>query len=234
MATEVEIWWVPLDRARKEHLRLEAVLSVEERARADRFRTEELRNRYCVAHGALRHLLARKLNRSPADLSFERGSAGKPLISSRQSSAPPHFNLSHSEDMALIAISADRPVGIDIERYRKGIDVKMLAKQYFAPGEARQILSLPDAEQVQAFLVWWTRKEAYLKATGSGLSTPLDSFEISALPDAAPRLLSAAGDSQAANRWRFVDLGDETYAAALAVETLDIKVTKHDFLAFAN
>lgn len=230
----VEVWWVPLDRATDERVRLESVLSADERERANRFRSEELRHRYGVAHGALRHLLARKLNRAAADLCIEIGPAGKPVISSRQGTTTPHFNLSHSEDMALIAISGDHPLGIDIERYRKGIDVEMLTQQYFAPGEARQILSLPDAEQAQAFLTCWTRKEAYLKATGSGLSTPLDSFEVSALPGAAPRLLTVAGDSQAANPWRFVDLGDETYAATLAVETLDIKVTKHDFLAFPN
>ncbi len=230
----VEVWRVPLDRAPDEWLRLESVLSADERARAGRFRSEELRHRYGVAHGALRHLLARKLNRAAADLCFESGPAGKPVISSQQGTAPPHFNLSHSDNMALIAVSDNRPIGIDIERYRKGIDVAMLTQQYFAPGEARQILSLPDAEQAQAFLTCWTRKEAYLKATGSGLSTPLDSFEVSALPGSAPRLLTVAGDAQAANRWRFVDLGDETYAATLAVETLDIKVTKHDFLAFAN
>ena len=230
----VEVWRVPLDRAPDERLRLESVLSADERARAGRFRTEELRHRYCVAHGALRHLLARKLDRAPADLCFGQGPAGKPAILPRQGTAPPHFNLSHSDNMALIAISESRPIGIDIERYRKGIDVAMLTQQYFAPGEARQILSLPDAEQARAFLTCWTRKEAYLKAMGSGLSTPLDSFEISALPSAAPRLLTVAGDAQATNRWRFVDLGDEAYAAALAVETLDIKVTKRDFLAFPN
>ncbi len=234
MTTEVEVWWVPLDRGPEERLRLEAVLSADERERADRFRTEKLRTRYCVAHGVLRHVLAAKLGRAPADFGFECGQAGKPAISSRHGPAAPHFNLSHSEDMALIAISGHQPVGIDIERHRKGIDVTMLAERYFAPGEARQIRSLPGTQQTHAFLVCWTRKEAYLKATGAGLSAALDSFEVSVRSGETPRLLTVAGDPQAASRWHLADLGNDDYAATLAIEAPGAKTTMCRFPAMAD
>lgn len=225
----VDVWWVPLDTPPDRVHTLEAILSAGERERAARFRSEQLRTRYCVAHGALRQILALDMGVDPADIRFETGPFGKPALAPEIGPGRPHFNLAHSEELALVAISRCGPVGIDVERCRAGIDVAALAEQCLHPGEARRILSLPHSQQARAFLTCWTRKEAYLKATGHGLSAPLDSFEVTVHPDEAPRLLSPARAPTEKARWRLVDLGDKDWAATLAVGSPVPTIARHAF-----
>lgn len=218
VTAKIDVWRVCLDVPAADRRRLGALLSLAEQDRAARFRTQQLRNRYTVAHGALRHILANYLGLAPTEILIEAESSGKPVLSARHGPARPHFNLSHSDSAALIAVSEAGPVGIDIERRCRNLDIEALATRCFGPDEARQIVSLPGQLREQAFLNCWTRKEAYLKATGAGLSVPLDSFEVTVMPGIPPRLVRTADDRSAAASWSLFDLSHGDFAAALAIE----------------
>ena len=152
------------------------VLSDEERACADRFRRPEDRVRSLVSRAALRELLARYVGATPAALRFTTGPHGKPALGSGfASAAAPAFNVAHSGRLVLLAF-AMFDVGIDVEEVRAGVEVEDLARRFFAPEEAAALHATSQAGRVEAFFRIWTRKEAFLKAYGTGLSAPLDAF----------------------------------------------------------
>lgn len=188
----------------------QAFLSDDERARQQRFVSEELRRRFLAARAGLRMLLGRHLDRDPRSLAFATGEFGKPrLVGTDQI----HFNLSHSEERAVLAIS-DAEVGIDLERARP-IEHVDLAKRYFHPNEVAAITASRDeAEQRRAFFLVWTLKEAVVKALGTGLSTPLDSFEV-AIAASRPRL-AVAPEGAPQTWWLHAAMADD-YCCALAV-----------------
>ncbi|HYA80917.1 MAG TPA: 4'-phosphopantetheinyl transferase superfamily protein, partial [Methylocystis sp.] len=158
-------------------------LSDDERAQAARFRFERDRARFIRAHGILREVLARYLAASPARLSFVRGPFGKPSLAG----AELEFSLSHCEDLVLVAVSRCGAVGVDVERVREISDARSLAARFFTRGENTALAAAPAGERRELFFAIWTRKEAYVKATGEGLSRPLDSFETARLePPPAP------------------------------------------------
>lgn len=148
-------------------------LSDDERAQAARFYFERDRARFIQAHGVLREALVRYLGASPARLAFVRGPFGKPSLAGSDL----EFSLSHCEDMVLVAISGCGPVGVDVERVRDMPDAESLAARFFARAENAALVAAPASERLALFFSIWTRKEAYIKATGEGLSRPLDSFE---------------------------------------------------------
>ncbi|NUB14732.1 4'-phosphopantetheinyl transferase superfamily protein [Azospirillum brasilense] len=192
--------------------RLEAFrarLSPDEAARAARFATEELRTRCALRRGLLRHLLGRAMGRDPASLVFAYGPMGKPFLP-----GGPAFNLADCKDHVLIAIApgaapgATVELGVDIERLRRLPDAAGIAERFFAPEERDAFAALPDALRDEAFLNGWTRKEAFIKATGQGLSTPLDRFAVELVPGRPARLLSLDGALEAGNAtdWSLFDL----------------------------
>ncbi len=158
-----------------------AMLSVEERSRANRFVLERNRRHFIAAHAALRQLLAIHTRGHPGNLLFGQGSFGKPWLVH-----PPgvHFNLSHSQTTALIAIGTVFPVGVDVELVRPLHDALTLAADYFTQAECDALKRLSGTPRDQAFLTCWTRKEACLKALGFGLQLPPQSFEVGVLADA--------------------------------------------------
>lgn len=185
------------------------LLSAEERDRAARFAFPRDRDRFVAGRARLRAILGGYLGEAPGAVRFRHGAWGKPEVDG------PSFNLSHSGDRAMLAVAWDVPVGADIEAVR--VVESDLAQRAFAPGERRALAALPAEEQAAAFLRGWTRKEAYLKARGTGLSTELSSFEVTLGPD-DPRLLRCA--SGEAGLWRIadVDLGPGV-AGAVAART---------------
>jgi len=206
------------------HLRLDRpltvsadVLDASERDRALRFVFERDRRRFVAAHAYLRVVLGRALGRPADSLRFETGPHGKPHLADSPLDA--RFNLSHSGERALIALAAGREVGIDVEA-RRQVNVLELATRFFAPAETAMLRALPTEEQHAAFLRCWTRKEAFIKAIGDGLSFPLDHFEVSLADDEArQQLVSCRGDGDPLQRWRIVSLPADTgYTAALAAE----------------
>lgn len=169
-------------------------LSPDERERAQRFKLPQHRRRFMAARGILRHILARYLQIPPKDVRFELGPFGKPFLQPPVSQ-PLHFNVAHSQRMAVYAVSPDVEVGIDLEGDRAPLDYARLAERICSPKELMVFQKLPQAEQKAAFFRCWTQKEAFVKAVGKGLAFPLRHLTVSFAPDQPPRILNVRGQS---------------------------------------
>jgi 4'-phosphopantetheinyl transferase len=214
--SEIHIWIFPIKAPSRVVATLERVLTADETDRASRFHFSHLSESFVIAHGALRYLLGRYLNRNPAELRFSYGDRGKPALT------PPsgiQFNLTHSGNLAVIALTSGREIGVDVERIRPLPDMQSIADRSFCPEEASEIMSLPQPERDHAFYCCWTRKEAYIKAIGDGLSAPLDNFRVTVQPNTPARFLHIEHNASAAEQWTLHDLQVAAgYAAALAYQ----------------
>jgi 4'-phosphopantetheinyl transferase len=219
---EVHVWRFAQDVPVARERRLAQVLSPDERERAARFRFERHRRWHVVARGTLRHLLARYVGAQPAALRFRYGPQGKPAL---EGPGAPHFNLAHSGGMALLAVARDRALGVDLEEIRPERADQALVERFFSPREGEMIRALPAALRPEAFFHCWTRKEAYIKAIGLGLSQPLRDFTVSVSPGEPAALLEVAGDPDATARWRLraLDPGPG-FVGALAVEGPEVRL----------
>ncbi|GLS45333.1 4'-phosphopantetheinyl transferase family protein [Methylobacterium brachythecii] len=195
-----------------------AALSDDERARAARFLRLEDRDRYAASHAALRRILASALGTNPALLRFRLGPSGKPELDAPWRDRL-EFNLSHSGSVGLIGLSPAARIGVDVEWMRPLPDCLSLARSHFARPEIAALEALPSAERQAAFYACWTRKEAFVKALGSGLSFPLDGFVV-AVPPEPPALVSIGGSTGAASAWslQHLDLG-AGHVGAVAIES---------------
>jgi 4'-phosphopantetheinyl transferase len=200
-------------------------LSADELARAKRLRLPADRHRFIASRGALRQILSGYLNTEAQRLRFRYGPHGKPSLAGPAEPCPLeqpplHFSLSHSADLALVAVSRGRRVGVDVERVCADVSSEVVAR-CFSRREQDELQSLPAHIQHLAFFDCWTRKEAYLKARGEGLSIPLHRFDVSLAPGQPARLLHSAGDPDECSRWSLADLRPGPgFVATLAVETL--------------
>jgi 4'-phosphopantetheinyl transferase len=225
-AEEVHVWRTSLEQPPAVVARLHDLLASDERARAARFRFERDRSRYVVGRARLRQLLGAYLRRAPADITFAYGAFDKPFLAGREL----WFNLSHSGAVALYAFSRAGELGIDVELDGPDFARERIAERFFAPGEVAALRALPAELQPRAFLHCWTRKEAFIKARGDGLSLALDSFEVSLDPGAPARLLRTAFAPAEAERWRLEDLSDTAggFIAALAHRAGRWTIVKHE------
>lgn len=195
-----------------------AELSIDEIERARRFVFGRDRRRFIFARRTLRRLLAAYVGIAPAAVRFRYASHGKPALVSGPDLGI-DFNVSHSGDAVVIAVSSAGPVGVDIEEIRPMPDRDDLAMRTFAPGEFRRLCAIGDSQRTEAFFACWTRKEAFVKALGEGLTHPLDRFEVAVDPTEPARLLHIDGDERRAGRWTISSLPPiEGFASALAFE----------------
>ncbi len=195
------------------------VLSGDEIERTKRFLFEKDRTRFTRCRSALRALLGRYLTIPAAELRFDYLSGGKPQLASEQNPFALQFNVSHSSNMALIAFGSNCRLGVDIEKMRSEVDTVALAERFFSLRERAGLRALPDDLRVQGFFACWTRKEAFLKATGDGFSFPLADFSVTTRPDLEPSLEEIRGDTQARKQWVLVDIEvRDGYRAAVAVD----------------
>lgn len=211
--SEIHVWAVPLTGAAQVR---PDYLSWDEQARAERFRFPADRRRYTTARVHLRRILAQYVDAHPADLSFHYDARSKPSMCGDRTV---EFNLSHSGELALVAVTRLGPVGVDLEIARPLEDLLDLARRNFCLGEYESLAGLRETERLEGFYRCWTRKEAYVKAIGSGLALSLKSFEVSL--DRAPgsRLLSLGGSRRAARSWCLRELQPaHGYIGALAIE----------------
>jgi 4'-phosphopantetheinyl transferase len=174
----------------------------------------------------LRAILGRTLNRAPESLSFCYGSHGKPALAGESDGATIRFNVSHSHGIALYAVTRGRELGVDLEHIRFDLEVAEIAERFFSRREIAMLRTLPTELQCQAFFHCWTRKEAYIKARGEGLSLPLDQFDVSLIPGEPAALLGTQPDPSEASRWSVQELFPAPgYAAALAVRAHGLRLT---------
>lgn len=218
-AEEVHVWRIPLDgSAASDEARL-AVLASAERERASRFRFDADRGRYVESHAALRAILATYLGAALSELVFREGAHGKPFIDSPADTLPLRFSLSHSDNLALVAVARGREVGVDLERVRPVSDMAGIATRFFSPLERQAIEQVAPADRPRAFFATWVLKEAYLKGCGDGLLRQLDAFDVMIGDDESARLLAVRDRPGDEARWtlRRLDPG-EHYDAGLAVD----------------
>lgn len=216
---ELHVWRARLDQSAETIRALHETLCDEEKSRADRFHYPGGREYYIVGRGVLRDILGRYLGLAPDRISFSYSSHGKPALADSAGDASIRFNLAHSGLLVVYAFVLGRNVGIDIERNRPDFAGQRIADRFFSPREAYTLRTLPKDQREAGFLNCWTRKEAYIKARGEGLSFPLDAFDVSLKPGEPAALLMTHGDEGEAGRWSMLALETEPdYAAAVAVE----------------
>ena len=219
---EIHVWHANLAQTTSRILGFESTLTPDERRRANRFHFQTDRDHFIVARGLLRAILSRYLDIKPSQLRFCYSPYGKPALAKESGGDVLRFNLSHSHGIALYALTLHRDLGIDLEQIRTDWACEKIAARFFAPSEVAQLRALPANMWHEAFFHCWTRKEAYIKARGEGVSLPLDKFEVSLAPGDSAALLSVKGDPQEASRWSMKELRvGPGYAAALVVQGHD-------------
>lgn len=217
---DIHVWKGEVGALARLGAALQSSLDAAELARAARFHHEADRNRFLLWHGLLRLLAAHYLERPAAALTFKAGEFGKPHMSGMDEGRLA-FNLSHSGDLMLVAFARSGRVGVDVERWSAALGAPeraRIATSVFSTGEQTALAQLPVELRRAAFYAVWTRKEAYVKATGHGISRGLDHFEVSVLPDAAC-IRSDSSEESGIAHWRCFDLSPEPgYSAALATD----------------
>jgi 4'-phosphopantetheinyl transferase len=222
---QVHVWQWDLDVCDGDFDRYWETLSTQERERADKFRFERHRRRFVAGRGELRRLLSRYLGLSPWEVALEYGSDGKPFCTIQPPERSICFNLSHSENAAALAISSGFEVGIDVENVRpieEGMPLEV-----FSIRERAQFTALPDAERQKVFFESWARKEACLKALGTGFILPPTHFEfdLSIRGDTTPRFVG--GEAEEARHWRICALSSSpTCAGAVAARRTDWSIVE--------
>ena len=213
----VHLWKKAFDAPAQEMERCYEVLSPEERTRAQRFLVEPPRRAYILTRGTLRLLLGKYLERVPRDLSFRYSDFGKPSLNEGDQV---RFNVSHTDGIALLAFARGAELGVDVEKIRPVRDLKDLANRFFSVSERRKLNELELEDELHsAFFRCWTRKEAYIKGKGEGLSIPLHQFDVSSEAGQEQALIATRPDPSEAERWLLRDVTfDPSYVAALAIE----------------
>ena len=219
---EIHVWSVRLDPPAEQVEALGRVLSEDEWERARRFRFDKHRRQYVVGRGALRTLLAAYLGIDPKAVRFTYGPRGKPFLAPPLDGRGLHFNLSNSDELALVGFVLGRELGVDVEFLRRMNDCEEIAERFFSESERKVLRTIPFPAKQEAFFNCWTRKEAYLKAVGEGLAAPLDSFDVTLALGEPPRMLTLKGDAEAAARWFFHHFCPaDHYLGALAIEGVE-------------
>jgi 4'-phosphopantetheinyl transferase len=224
-ADEVHLWRVDLEAVRGAEERWRELLSADELARAARFHFDRDRQRFIAARAFLRTILASYLTADARALSFSYSNKEKPSLSAPHDGSGVNFNISHSGGIALLAFTRQREVGVDVELIRSDSDLEAIARRFFSANEQTQLARFDGDEQVNAFFRCWTRKEAYIKATGDGLSLPLSQFDVSLATGDENALVATRPEASEAGRWvlREVPSG-QRYAAAICVRGQDWKL----------
>jgi 4'-phosphopantetheinyl transferase len=221
------IWCAELDQPQGRVKYYGSLLSADEQERAARFHFDRHRNAYTAGRGMLRVLLGRYLKQPPEDIDISYSHYGKPLLPDNRL----QFNLAHSGGLALFVFTLHDEVGVDIERERDLRDALAIAERFFSPSERAALRELPDSERVPAFFRCWTRKEAFIKAVGEGLSYPLADFDVTLAPGEPARLLSIRGSEEEARSWSLHSLDlPAGYFGAVALRNPAMQLERWRFI----
>jgi 4'-phosphopantetheinyl transferase len=224
----VDVWRASLHHDAQTLAALEPLLADDELTRADAFHFARDRRRYVAGRGILRTLLGSALDVAPEAVTLRYGEHGKPLLDGGQL----WFNLAHSGDTALLAVSHDFEVGVDVELAQPPADRDAIAERFFSPAEVSDLRALAPSQRDAAFLRCWTRKEAFVKARGDGLTLALDAFDVSLAPGEPCELRRTAWSDAEPASWQLVDLSDPAggFVAAVAAHARGWQVRMHEFL----
>ena len=208
-------------------MRFQSLLSSEELAKADKFRFRMDKNRYVVAHGFLRTLLGTYLNCDPKALEFGANPYGKPFLKNRSISNSIFFNVSDSGDRVVYVFNRGGEIGVDIEKICSDFATQEVAERFFSDYEVSVFRSLPENDKVEAFYNCWTRKEAFIKAVGEGLSYPLKDFDVSLKPGEYAKVLRIREDTKEASEWTLQEISVALgYKAAFAIRAKAVSIAK--------
>ncbi|MFM7364173.1 MAG: 4'-phosphopantetheinyl transferase HetI [Cuspidothrix sp.] len=214
---DVHIWRINLHQSESQLQALQATLSSDEINRAERFYFPEHRQRFIAGRGTIRAILGQYLGIDPKQVEFTYQARGKPLLSAKFADSGLLFNLSHSQNLALLGLSYQHQIGVDLEHFRAISDLESLAKRFFSLREYEHLCLVSPREQQQIFFRYWTCKEAYLKATGDGL-VQLEEIEISIKPNQPSQLLVSGN-------WTLTELTPaENFASAVVVANSHINL----------
>jgi 4'-phosphopantetheinyl transferase len=223
---EVHIFAAPLDLPQPELEKRVATLSLAEKERAGKFKFDKHRNRFIAGRGLLREALAHYLQTEPIALDFSYSERGKPEFPPHFPKTGIYFNLAHSENLALLAITRIGSIGVDVEHIRPVNNVEELVARFFSKREDELFQKLSDPEKPAAFFNLWTRKEALLKATGEGIGNRLNQVEVSFLAGESAKLLAISGDTAKAAQWTLQELlPTPGFVGALAIESQNLRVS---------
>lgn len=215
---EVHLWRLNLQATACGTDKRMSTLSGDEQSRAARFRREIDRQYYVTTRATLRQLLGAYLKKDPRELIFAYSEKEKPSLGGEEAGSRIEFNISHSGDLALLAFARSRQLGVDVEQIHRDFEIDKIAARFFSAAEQKQLSALPEARRGEAFFLCWTRKEAYIKATGKGLSLPLHQFDVSLVPKEVNALIATRPDPLERTRWTMRDIVVPSgYAAAICV-----------------
>jgi len=218
-AGQVHVWLLNQNLAPDRIEGLRTVLTADEIERADRFKFDKHRRRFAACRGQVREILSRYLGDDPQQIAFEYGPKGKPALAAAWSASELEFNVSNSEELALLAVALRRPLGVDIEFIKPPHDFEAIARHFFAPEEIAVLDSLAGDARLAGFFDCWTRKEAVLKAVGEGLSIPLNQVIVTVAPGEPAAVLKFQPESGEQPEWWMENLVPHPgYAAAIAAQ----------------
>jgi 4'-phosphopantetheinyl transferase len=226
--SDVHVWVACLHQSQAQLRAFSSTLSSDELERAQRFHFERDKSSFVAARGVLRAILSAYLGIDPARVEFIYGAQGKPALARSGTDAGLTFNLSHSADMVLVALTRGRPIGVDIEQMQPFADVADVPRSIFSDVELAEFRTLPANQQQASFFNAWTRKEAFVKATGLGFSMSVKDVEVTFAPGSAVRLVRLNGSEDAAGQWTLRDLtAPNDFKAAVAVPGL-VRRVQHE------
>lgn len=230
--TCVDVWLGSLEQPPEVVESLRDPLSTDERARADRFHFEKDRRHFIVARGGLRKLLGSYLGIAPNVIRFDYADHGKPrlAVALRQQLPQLKFNLAHSGGLAVYAFTTLGEIGVDLERIKPELIGDDIARRFFSAAEVASLDRLDAQARALAFFTCWTRKEAFIKAKGMGLTLALDQFDVSLSPGEPAALLGTRWNENEAARWslRALEIGTG-YVGAVALEAHDWRLNCWEF-----
>lgn len=221
----IDVWHSRIDLPEAEIENYVLSLSAQERERAEKFTFPDKYEEYVVTRGLLKKALAHVLRQAPSEFHFDYTSSKKPYLPRKYNDQLISFNVSHSHGQALVAISVDRNIGIDIEKIRTDVEYEKLALRFFSMAEHKALMLCPPAERAAAFFATWTRKEAFVKAVGKGIAFGLSEFDVNISPKEAPVMLATRWNPGDVSKWSMANIETEkNYLATLVADGGDFQI----------
>jgi len=228
-SNEVHVWRFCQEETHSQIETLQGILSPDELARSEKFHFEKDRKKFILTRGTLRNLLGSYLGKDPQQVRFNYTSFGKPFLAIDSENDNIRFNLSHSGEVVLYAITRNQKIGIDIEQVRDHTDVMAIAKRFFSPGEIGELEKANKKNRTELFFRYWVRKEAFVKAMGKGVSFPMERLDVSSLNEISPIIKVTEENNETACLNIQELLPGDGYVAAIATEANDPEISCWQF-----